>query len=415
MFDVLIIGGGTAGIMTAAQLTRKKKNFKIAIIEPQKEHAYQAAYTLVGAGTFKFSKTHQKESKYIPKGVTWIQEYAETIKGNENKVILKSGAEVHYKYLVVVPGLIYDLDMIPGFKEALENKVICSNYIDPEETFRQLQKSKGHNYIFTQANTPIKCGGAPQKAMYLSEAYLRKKGKRGDTNVAYYLPGGVIFGVEPFKSRLESIADERDLVHKYKHVLKEIDPVNKVLTYEIPQGVDYNELQRNDAHNRLEEQRDGNIVKVKFDFCHMAPPSKAPDVVRNSDLSNDAGWAMVNQYTMKSDVYDNIYAFGDCANLPTAKTGAAIRKQVPVVVAQLNALLSGEPVPEVAYSGYSSCPITTDNGAMLLAEFKYDNVRDSDPILSKFFDTSKESWAMWILKKFGLPFLYWKFMLRGKM
>ncbi|MEY2999752.1 MAG: hypothetical protein RLZZ02_1561 [Bacteroidota bacterium] len=109
-----------------------------------------------------------------------------------------------------------------------------------------------------------------------------------------------------------------------------------------------------------------------------------------------------------------VYGLGDVVNVPTAKTGAAIRKQAPVVVKHILAALSNQKATD-SYEGYSSCPLVTGYGSMVLAEFKYDNVRDSDPFLTKFVDTSKEQWSMWILKKYGLPWLYWNRMMKGKM
>ncbi len=126
------------------------------------------------------------------------------------------------------------------------------------------------------------------------------------------------------------------------------------------------------------------------------------------------GWLEVNIHKLNHPKFLNVYGIGDSAALPTAKTGAAIRKQAPVVVEQIRAAEAHTTSP-LEYQGYSSCPLVTGYGKMLLAEFKYDNVRDSDPLISTFVDTTKESWLMWILKKYGLPCLYWNQMLRGKM
>jgi sulfide:quinone oxidoreductase len=126
------------------------------------------------------------------------------------------------------------------------------------------------------------------------------------------------------------------------------------------------------------------------------------------------GWLEVDIHKLNNAKYPNVFGIGDSAALPTAKTGAAIRKQTPVVVEQIRAAEANTTTPD-EYQGYSSCPLVTGYGKMVLAEFKYDNVRDSDPLISTFVDTTKESWLMWILKKYGLPYLYWNQMLRGKM
>ena len=108
--------------------------------------------------------------------------------------------------------------------------------------------------------------------------------------------------------------------------------------------------------------------------------------------------------------FPEIFALGDAANTPNSKTGAAIRKQAPVVAANVASSLALEPLTAV-YDGYAACPFTTARNRMLLAEFDYDcNHRPSIP----FIDTTRERYDMWLLKRYGLPFLYWNVLLRGR-
>ena len=153
-------------------------------------------------------------------------------------------------------------------------------------------------------------------------------------------------------------------------------------------------------------------------MMHLAPPQSAPDFIKRSKLAHqegpNKGWINVHKHTLQHNIYPNVFALGDAVAVPTAKTGAAIRKQAPVVVENLVKVMQNEASLSEGYQGYSSCPLVTGYGKMVLAEFKYDNVRDSDPLISTFMDTSKESWLMWLLKKYGLPFMYWNLMLKGK-
>jgi sulfide:quinone oxidoreductase len=70
----------------------------------------------------------------------------------------------------------------------------------------------------------------------------------------------------------------------------------------------------------------------------------------------------------------------------------------------------------MAYNGYSSCPLVTDYGKMVLAEFDYDNNFTPDPKLKNMLikDSSKEHWRLWMLKKYILPYLYWNKMMKGE-
>ncbi|MBX2924460.1 MAG: NAD(P)/FAD-dependent oxidoreductase [Chitinophagaceae bacterium] len=412
-FQVLIIGGGTAGIMVAAQLKRKQPGISVGIIEPSGNHWYQPAWTLVGAGTFDFAKTRRDESSLIPQGVEWIRDKAVKINPDQNTVATAGSGAFTYDYLVVCPGLVMDMEALPGLKEAMETEVVCSNYIDPDKTWKVLQSFKGGNAVFTQPATPIKCGGAPQKIMYLADDYFRKNKVRGKTNVVFATPGTVLFGTKEFADTLHKVIERKQVILKLFYTPVKIDAQKRMIYYQ------YKKDQPWQAEQAISEvMGDDGLVAMPYDMLHLAPPQAAPAFIQSSPLSAkegaNKGWIEVDHYTLQHKVYGNVYALGDVAALPTAKTGAAIRKQAPVVVDQLLAAINHHSGTK-QYNGYSSCPLVTGYGKMLLAEFKYGNVRDSDPLLSKFMDTTKEQYSMWLLKKYGLPWLYWNKMMTGKM
>lgn len=417
--QIAIIGAGTAGITVAAQLLRKDKSLDIAIIDPADTHYYQPAWTLVGAGTYDYGKTARPMKDFIPSGAKWIQQYVDEIVAEDNKLQLRNGDEVTYDYLVACPGIQLDLDGIEGLKEAMGKNGVCSNYVDPNYTWEVLQGFKGGNALFTQPATPIKCGGAPQKIMYLADDYFRKQKVRDKTNVIFATPGSVIFGVEDFKKTLMQVVARKDIHLRFFHKLVKIDHVNKKAYYDVTQidesgcMVTYNEM-------AINEERIGDMqVVIPFDMMHLAPPQSAPDFVKRSALAHQEGpskgWINVDHNTLQVANFPNVFALGDAVAVPTAKTGAAVRKQAPVVVENLLAIIKN---PEASlspgYEGYSSCPLVTGYGKMVLAEFKYNNVRDSDKMISRFMDPAKEKWALWILKKYGLPYMYWNMMLKGR-
>ncbi len=414
--QILIIGGGTGGIMTAAQLKRKDKSLDIAIIEPSDKHYYQPAWTLVGAGTYDYEKTIREEKRYIPKGVEWIQDKATGLNPKTNQVETAESGSYTYDYLIVSPGLINDLEQIEGLKETLGQNGVCSVYTDPRHTWRVLQNTKKGQAVFTQPGAAFKCGGAPQKIMYLSEHYFRKQGVRDDVNVVFATPGTVIFGVEDFAKTLNKIIEERNIYFKPFHKPVAIDGPNQTITFKIT-DVEKANIELDDSLG--EKMIQGDHLILPFDMLHTAPPQKAPDFLRNSDLvyadGPNKGFGEVDINTLQHKTYENVFILGDAAGLPTAKTGAAIRKQAPVVVDNIMELKEHQKLSASKYEGYSSCPLVTGYGSMVLAEFKYDNVRDSDPLISTFVDTTKERYSMWLLKKYGLPYLYWNHMLQGRL
>lgn len=413
-YQVLIIGGGTAGIMVAAQLQRKRSGLSIAIIEPSDTHYYQAAFTLVGAGTYDMRKTKRSEATLIPPGVDWIKDRATAIKPDDNTVTTEENGSIGYDYLVVAPGLVNDLSLIDGLEDALKKGVVCSNYINPEHTWKSLQNFKGGTAIFTQPATPIKCGGAPQKAMYLAADYFRKKGIAGKANVVFATPGTVIFGVKSVADTLMNIINRYKINLKLFHTPVKIDADKKIVYFKDTTPADKQTGSQPIPGATITAD---NLLAVPFDFLHLAPPQTAPEFIRQSGLCNNAGWLDVDIHSLQHKKYGNILGLGDVAALPTAKTGAAVRKQAPVVVDNILTLLSNQPANNKSYQGYSSCPLITGYGKMVLAEFNYENEFTPDPMLKYMLitDSYKEHWRLWLLKKYMLPYLYWNKMMKGKM
>ncbi len=428
MKKVLIIGGGTAGIMTAAQLL-KEGSFEVSIIEPSESHYYQPAWTLVGANTYDFEKTRKAMSEVIPAKANWIKDYAEEIQAEQNQVKCRSGKTYGYDYLVVAPGIKIDTTLIKGLTESIDKGVVCSNYTDPKHTWEVLKNFRGGTALFTQAATPIKCGGAPQKIMYLADDHFEKVGIKEKTDVVFATPGSVIFGVKPIAKTLMEVIERKQINVRYHHKLVEVDAEKQIAWYEVtkePGDCVVIEDRKGDmVDESINYNYEGKNVKVSqesgrygihFDMLHLAPPQTAPDLVKNSPLANEAGWLNVDIATMQHKEYANVFGLGDAAALPTAKTGAAIRKQVPVVVENIIRLAKTDTITDMKYNGYSSCPLVTGYGKMVLAEFDYQSNFTPDPKLKRMlvFNSDKEHWRLWMLKKYMLPYLYWNKMMKGE-
>jgi sulfide:quinone oxidoreductase len=414
-YQVLIIGGGTAGIMVATQLLNKNSALEIGVIEPSDKHYYQPAWTLVGAGTYDFDKTEKPMSEIMPKNVQWIKDYATDINAENNKVSTQNSGDFSYDYLVVAPGLVMAPEMIEGLPEALGKGVVCSNYTNPEHTWEVLKNFKGGNAVFTQPTTPIKCGGAPQKIAYLASDYFKKNGLADKTNVIFATPGTVIFGVKEIKDTLMKVIDRYGIHFKPFYAPYKIDP-DKQIVYFKNTAKGENQCVVTEGNELGEVMTGEAIIEMPFDMLHLAPPQTAPKFIKESNLVNDAGWLDVDHHSLQHNKYSNIFGLGDVAALPTAKTGAAIRKQVPIVVDNLTKLLNGKSADNKKYNGYSSCPLVTGYGKMVLAEFDYNNNFIPDPKLKRMlvFNSAKEHWRLWMLKKYGLPYLYWNKMMKGK-
>ena len=390
-YQILIVGGGTAGITVAAQLRCQLRTYDLAIVEPSTKHYYQPLWTLVGAGVFPKELSERDEAAFIPEGAAWIRERVAEFHPESNFIVTHQGRRIGYDFLVVALGIQIDWGKIPGLQDGIGRQQICSNYSyeQVDYTWECVSSFRGGTALFTMPNTAVKCGGAPQKIMYLADDAFRRQGVRGQSRVTFASAQGTLFAVERYRKTLEKVAQRKGIDVRLKHNLVELRPERKVAVFE---------------HVESRER-----TTIPFDMIHVTPPMSAPDVLKASSLANESGWVAVDRYTLQHPKFSNVFPIGDCSGLPTSKTGAAIRKQAPVLVANLLAAIGGQPLT-ARYDGYTSCPIVTGYGKLVLAEFDYEGTpRETFP-----FDQSKERLSMYLLKAYALPRLYWHGMLRGR-
>ena len=392
--QVLIIGAGTAGISVAARL-RKKGVDDVALLDPAQTHYYQPLWTLVGGGCAPADSTHRPMKDLIPTGVAWIREAAQGIDPDAQQVTTDAGRTIGYDYLVVCPGIQLDWDKIPGMAEALTTPQVSSNYrFDlTARTWDGIRSLKSGTAVFTMPSAPIKCAGAPQKIAYLAADYWREQGVLKDIEVVLVLPTPGMFGVKVFAEELEKV------VARYGIKVRKSS-----------EAVEINSAERQVV---VADNAAGTKETLTYDFMHVVPPQSAPDWLKATPLSdpdNAGGYVQVDKFTMQHTRYPNVFSLGDAGSTPNSKTGAAIRKQAPVMVENLLAAMNGQPLP-ASYGGYASCPLTTARNKMLLAEFDYSmEPTPSIPLI----DTTKERRDMWYLKRYGLPALYWNLLLKGR-
>jgi len=393
-YPVLIVGGGAAGVAVANNLRKVNANIAIGLIEPSEKHYYQPGFTLVGGGVYTLRQTLRNEADLIPASVSWIKDAVVAFSPDENTVQLNSGEELGYDYLVVCPGLQLDWHKVQGLSETLGKNQVCSNYSPEtvEYTWQCLQSLTSGTVLFTQPPMPIKCAGAPQKIMYLTADRLRKKGILDKFNIELCTATPTLFGVPFFAEALMEVAANYGLTTHFNCNLITIDGDAKTATFEVT-----------DAEGNRQ------TVNKNFDMIHVTPPQSAPDFIKNSPLANASGWIDVNQNSLQHNSYANIFGLGDAAFTSNAKTAAAIRKQVPVVVDNILALMDGQTARH-SYDGYGSCPLTTSLDTVMLAEFSYGGkVTPSFPLL----DPRKNRRFWWWGKTTGFPWLYWHIMLKG--
>jgi sulfide:quinone oxidoreductase len=396
--DIVIVGGGAAGIAVAASLVARKPDLDIALIDPADVHYYQPGWTMVGGGIFDPASTAKTMASLIPAGVRWIKAAVAAFEPADRALILDGCRVVKYKHLVVVPGLKLNWSGVEGLTETLGRNGVTSNYrydLAPY-TWELVQGLRKGRAVFTQPPMPIKCAGAPQKALYLSADHWHRQARLADIEIDFFNAGAVLFGVKEYVPALMRYIERYGARLHFQHRLTRIDgPARRAW------------FTRTDADGAQ------SVVETGFDMIHVVPPQIAPDFVRVSPLADAAGWVDVDQTTLRHKTFEGVYSLGDVCNAPNAKTAAAARKQAPVVAHNLlkdMGVLSGG---DAIYDGYGSCPLTVERGKIVLAEFGY-----GGKLLPSFptwlIDGTRPSRLAWLLKERMLPPIYWHAMLRGR-
>ncbi|AIG01787.1 pyridine nucleotide-disulfide oxidoreductase [Pseudomonas fluorescens] len=392
--DIVVIGGGSAGIGLLASLLKRDPQLNIILIEPSAEHYYQPAWTLVGGGAHDIRKTMRPMARVLPDGVTWVQAAVSQLLPDEQALLLDSGQRVTWNNLIVCPGLRLAWEKIEGLEQTLGHNGVTSNYSYQHAayTWQLVQQLKGGKAIFTQPAMPIKCAGAPQKAMYLSCDHWLKQGDLDNIDVEFNLAGAALFGVATFVPPLMNYVEKYGARLAFNANLIKVDGPARKAWFEVKDA---------EGTVRVEEKT--------FDMLHVVPPQVAPDFIRHSLLADAAGWCEVDPHSLQQVRYPHIFALGDVCSTSNAKTAAAVRKQIVVVAENLLALRKQAPLP-LKYDGYGSCPLTVEKGKVVLAEFGY-----GGRLLPTFpLDPTVARRSAWFLKATLLPWFYWNGMLKGR-
>lgn len=391
-YKFVVVGAGTGGLAVSSALGRKFGAGNVAVVEPSEVHYYQPMWTLVGAGVKTLQQSSKSMAEVMPPQVDWIKQRVAGFVPDKNAVTLADDTKLRYDYLIVALGLQVNFNQVKGLLQALEDpdSGVSSNYSSKyvEKTYKNLQRFQGGNALFNIPPMPIKCPGAPQKIMYLADDYWRQNGVRDKTTITYNTPLGVIFGVKKYADSLMKVVERKNIKLNFKRKILEV---------------------RGDKKEAVFEFLDNGTHEVyKYDMMHAVPPMGPLDIMKGSPICDQLGWVDVNRETLQHIKYPNIFAIGDCTNVPASRTAAACAAQAAVLRRNLLSLIKGAELT-AKYDGYASCPLITGYGKTILAEFDF----DGKPLETFPFDQGKERWSMYHLKKDAMPQLYWYGLIRG--
>ncbi|KAG6117364.1 hypothetical protein E4U13_001168 [Claviceps humidiphila] len=400
---IVVVGAGTAGLAISHQLLRSGRFNKqdIAIVEPSTWHHYQPGWTLVGGGLKKKEDLRRTMNELIDSRLGFYKSSVAAVAPEDSLVTLADGAKLSYEHLVIAPGLSLDYGSIDGLTDALQNAdsdvSTIYNYDTCDKAFRSIEKLSSGTAIFTQPAGVIKCAGAPQKIMWLALDYWKRAGLYSPNNpeaspikIGFATGLPAMFAVPKYAAKLEELRKERGVEGLFQHDLVAIDG-NKA-TFARPNG---------------EEK-----VTKSFDMLHVTPKMGPPKFIKESAIGNDAGYVNVDDHTLRHKRYPNIWSAGDASSLPTSKTAAAVTSEAPVLVRNLMQVLDGRE-PDASYDGYTSCPLLTEYGKVLLAEFKYGGEPKETFKNWLGIDQVEPRRAFYHLKKDFFPWVYYASMVKG--
>lgn len=391
-FDVLVIGGGNAGIGTAAHLLRRGID-DIAVIEPLSVHTYRPLLSYVGGGQASMSDAERTQRSVTPPGCTWLQDSVTAVDPLAHTVTGASGRVYGYRDLVVCPGLVPDTDALPGLEEAVESPAVCSNYLDRAEDTWQLVQSMpprhGHA-VFTVPRAPVSCSGTTIKPLFLAAGHWRKQGRLADVEITLIVDRPTLLGVPDVDDRLRHALADVGAHVRYDTAVSAVRPGERELVVDGPDGTQ----------------------TLPFDLLHLVPPFRGPRWLQDAGLTgtDPRGRVDIDAETLQHRVYSTIWSAGDVAQVATDPSGGALRRQASTLADNLVAARDGKQLSR--YDGYTVAPVTTDSHHLIPAEFDRDGAISSS--LPSFLDPLKPRRAAWAFDRYVLPQIYWNLILKGR-
>jgi sulfide:quinone oxidoreductase len=390
-FDVLIIGGGNAGISAAARLLRNGIS-RVGVIESQSVHTYRPLLSYVGGGQASMRSAERTQRSVTPRRCTWLRDSAIDVDAATHTVRCAGGKSYHYRDLVIGAGLVPDHDALPGIDAALDTPHVASNYLNQAEKTWELVRTlpaSGHA-VFTVPRPPVSCTGTTIKPLFLAAAHWKRThGGQGPT-ISLVVDRPRLLGVPGLDARLHDCLQELGVRVELGTAVTAVQAVQRTATV---------------------TRADNSSEQVSYDMLHLVPPFRGPRWVSESGLSGrDDGLVDVDPKTFRHRSHPGVWAVGDCASVESDPSGGALRRQVAILVDNIVASRRGESLEE--YDGYTVAPVATDAHRLIAAEFNRAGIVTSLP---SALDPLKPRRAAWAFDRFGLPQIYWNLILKGRL
>jgi sulfide:quinone oxidoreductase len=391
-FDVLIVGGGNAGVSAAARLLRKGVA-GVALIEPQLVHTYRPLLSYVGGGQSSMREAERTQRSVIPRGCTWLRDSAVMIDPDSRTVWCASGRRYRYRDLILGTGLVPDTDALAGIHTALDSEAVASNYVHRAEETWQLVRDmpRGGHAVFTVPRPPVSCTATTIKPVFLAAAHWKRTGRLPGVDISLVVDRPQLLPCPDLDARLLGQLRAIGVRVLLDTAVTELDPAERSIS--VTAG-------------------DGTARTLPYDMLHLVPPFRGAKWLESSGLTGARphGLIDIDPHTLRHRSHPEVWAAGDAAAVETDPSGGALRRQISILTDNLLAARQGGRLSE--YDGYTVAPVTTDARHLIAGEFDRSGAVASS--LPSFLDPLRSRRTAWAFDRYGLPRIYWHVILRGR-
>ncbi|HTS72628.1 MAG TPA: FAD/NAD(P)-binding oxidoreductase [Gaiellaceae bacterium] len=391
--QIVILGGGTGGTMTANRLRRgfDEDEADIHVIDRDNRHVYQPGLLFVPFGLTQLDELVRPRRRQLREGILFHESEVDSVALDQNAVVLSDGTQLPYDVLVVASGARLQPEETEGMTDAGWNERVFTFY-SPEgaEALRgALERFQGGRLVVNLVDMPIKCPVAPLEFAFLADWHLRERGVRAGTELVYVTPLDSAFTKATCAEHLSFLLEDKEIELVTDFSAGEVDGASGKL-------VSYDER------------------KLDFDLLVTVPlHGGAAYVERSRGLGDALGFVPTDKATLQAAAKPNVFALGDATDLPTSKAGSVTHFEAEVLAENVGRFFAGEEL-EAGYDGHTNCFIETGFHKALLIDFNY----DVEPLPGHFpaalgLPLLRES-RVNHLGKLAFQWLYWHALLPGR-